>query len=81
MTNEIDRILMNSTKAEFLEKIEEALRTMDKAVIIFVQPKENGKYTEQCMVLGMEYGYEVYGLLQVAQNAFQEDDSIEKDSS
>ena len=81
MANEIDRILINGTKVEFLQGIEEALITMDKAVVILVQPKENGKYTELCMALGMEYGYEVYGLLQIALNSFQEADTTQKESS
>jgi hypothetical protein len=42
--NEIDKILMSSSKAELLEKLEKELVTTDKVIIVLIEDKEEGKY-------------------------------------
>ena len=66
MPDDIDNILKNSTKAEFIEAITEALKKADKAVVIFIEDKENGEYTSDTMTLGLNTSYEAYGILEVA---------------
>jgi len=66
MPDEIDNILKNSSKAELIEAITEVLAKADKVVAVFIEEKEDGKYTSYTMTLGLNNTYEAYGILEVA---------------
>ncbi len=71
MVEDINAILKNSGRAELLERLSEKLKTFDKAVIILVDDRPNGQYQTSVMTLGIKYGYEVYGILNVGKNDLQ----------
>ena len=74
MDDEISKIFKSSAKAELLEKLAEELETMDKAIIILIQDKEEGKYSSLVMTLGLNTTYEAYGILEVAKQDLQNED-------
>lgn len=64
--NEIDKIIRNSCKAELLEELTKELLKTDKAIIVLIEDKAEGKYSSTVMLLGIEYSYEAYGILEAA---------------
>jgi len=72
---EIQRIFKNSEKAKLLEELAEELKTMDKAVIVLIEDKENGGYSSTVLTLGINNSYEAYGILEAAKRDLQEDES------
>jgi hypothetical protein len=74
MSDDIDRIIKNSCKAELLEELSKALETMDKVIVVLVEDKPEGKYSSLVMTLGLNTTYEAYGILDVAKRDLQEDD-------
>ena len=63
--NDIDKILMNSTKAELIENLTDKLIDADKAIIILIEDKDEGIYTSQVMLLGINTTYEACGILEI----------------
>lgn len=72
---EIERIFKNSEKAKLLEELAKDLETIDKAVIVLIEDKEKGGYSSTVMTLGVNNAYEAYGILEVAKQDLQEDES------
>ena len=72
--NDIDKILINSTKAELIEALTKGLASNDKAIIVLIEDKEDGSYSSQVMTLGLEYAYEAYGILDVAKQDLMNDE-------
>jgi len=62
----IDEIFKNSSKAELLETLGEFLKEYDKVIIVLVQDGDNGNYSSRIMTLGLDKGYEAYGILESA---------------
>lgn len=69
--DDIDKILRNSSKAELLERLPRELDKSDKAIIILIENKGEGKYSSIVMTLGLENTYEAYGILEVAKQDLQ----------
>jgi len=65
MDEEIEKIFISSAKAELLEALSQELQSSDKAVVITVEHKDDGKYTLRVMLLGMERTYEALGIIEV----------------
>jgi len=74
MADEIDRIIRNSNKAELLERLGEELVKTDKVIVILIEDKEGSSYSSMVMTLGLEHGYEAYGILEIAKQDLQEED-------
>jgi len=75
MSNEIDNILKNSSKAELLERLAEELVDFDKVIVVLIKDNEDeksGKYTSLVMTLGLDTTYEAYGILEVARQDLME---------
>ena len=72
--DDIDRIFRSSAKAELIEELTKELETMDKAIVILIMDKDEGKYSSLVMTLGLETTYEAYGILDVAKQDLQKDD-------
>ena len=74
----IDKIFKNSAKAELLELLAEKLETMDKAIIVLIQDEneEAGEYSSLVMTLGLKTTYEAYGILDVAKQDLQDNNSF-----
>jgi len=72
--DDIDKILMSSSKAELIEHITEELKTADKVIIVLIEDKECGKYSSQVMTLGLDSTYEAYGILEVAKQDLMGED-------
>ena len=69
--NDIDRIFRSSAKAELIEELTQRLGTTDKAIVILIEDKADGKYSSQIMTLGLNTTYEAYGILDVAKQDLQ----------
>ena len=67
MTNEISRILKNSAKAEFMDKLDKDMIGTDKAILIMIQNKPEGLYSIIVRTVGIEYDYEVQGIIKEAE--------------
>ena len=74
MPGEIDKILKNSSKAELLETLSEALVTTDKAVVVLVEDKGDGKFFSQVLLLGITSKYEALGIIEIAQSDIMNED-------
>ncbi len=75
MSNEIDNILKNSSKAELLERLAEELVDFDKVIVVLIKDDtddESGKYESLVMTLGLDTTYEAYGILEVARQDLME---------
>jgi len=72
--NEIDKILINSTKADLIENLTKGLFDADKAIIILIEDKEDGGYSSQVMTMGLDSTYEAYGILEVAKQDLENDE-------
>ena len=72
--NEIDRILINSSKGELIEVLTKELASADKVIVICIEDKEDGKYASRLITLGLQSTYEAYGILEVAKQDLQVDD-------
>jgi len=72
--DDIDKIFRSSAKAELIEKLTEELETADKAIVILIEDKDEGKYSSLVMTLGLQNTYEVYGILDVAKQDLQNDE-------
>lgn len=72
--DDIDKILKNSSKAELLEILPNALESVDKVIVILITDRENGNYHSQVMTLGINHSYEAYGILKVAEQDLKDDE-------
>ena len=70
----IDKIFRSSAKAELLERLAEELEATDKAIIVLIEDKEEGKYSSLVMTLGLDNTYEAYGILDVAKQDLRSED-------
>lgn len=66
MADDIEKIFQTSAKAELIERLSDELQTANKAVVVIIEDKEDGKYNSLVMTLGLEYTYEAYGILEIA---------------
>ena len=75
----IDKIFKNSAKAELLELLAEKLETTDKVIIVLIQDEneEAGEYSSLVMTLGLKTTYEAYGILDVAKQDLQDNNSFQ----
>ena len=72
MTDEIDRIIKNSNKAELIEQLSQELSEEDsKVIVILITDKDDNKYSSLVMTLGLNNTYEAYGILEVAKQDLQ----------
>jgi len=72
-SDDIGRILKNSTKAELLEVLNEMLHKYDKVIVVLIEDKEKGAYASSVLTLGLSTTYEAYGVLDVAKHQLQEE--------
>ena len=72
--NEIDKILINSTKADLIENLTKELVDADKVIVVLIEDKKDGAYSSQVLTMGLESTYEAYGILEVAKLVLMEDD-------
>lgn len=72
--SELDKILLDSDKAELLEDLSKKLPTASKVIIVLIEDKDDGTYDSQVMILGLDHTYEAYGILEVAKQDLMEND-------
>ena len=72
--DDIDKILMSSNKAELIEILTEKLVNTDKVIVVLIEDKEDGKYSSNLMLLGLNNSYEAYGILEVAKQDLEKDE-------
>ena len=72
--SELDKILLDSDKAELLEDLSKKLPTASKVIIVLIEDKEDGTYDSAVMTLGLDHTYEAYGILEVAKQDLMEND-------
>lgn len=72
--SELDKILLDSDKAELLEDLSKKLPTASKVIIVLIEDEDDGTYDSQVMILGLDHTYEAYGILEVAKQDLMEND-------
>ena len=78
MGAELDRILMNSERANLLEVFKEKLQEGEpKIIIILINDKDDGKYDSQVLLLGINNGYEALGILEIAKEDIRSGESLD----
>jgi len=74
MSDDIDKILKNSSKAELLEVLGRELLTVDKAIVILIEDKAKGAFSSRVLMLGISSGYEALGILEVAKQDVRDEE-------
>ena len=72
--NDIEKILMSSSKAELIETLTKELVDADKVIVVLIEDKDEGRFSSQVLTLGLENSYEAYGILEIARQDLQADD-------
>jgi hypothetical protein len=74
--DEIDRLLINSSKAELMELLNKVLPDYNKVLVVLIKDDTNGEFSSNTLTLGLNHSYEAYGLLEIARQDLAHDNPI-----
>jgi len=77
MRTELHKILLNSNKGDLIDGLKEELKADEVKAIVLVVTDEEDEYIIHVRTVNVGQKYELYGILEAAKWAIQQDDVFE----